>query len=60
MSYQHENDLNDIMMTLPRLRFGMISVIGAIAFFILGMRFAFRRGSIPLIAYRLLYMLRHR
>ena len=47
-------------MTLPRLGFGMISVMGAIAFFILGIRFAFRRGSIPLIAYRLLYMLRHR
>ncbi|AIF51044.1 hypothetical protein UFO1_1493 [Pelosinus sp. UFO1] len=56
---QHENWIDDTVLEFPRTMFWMIHVIGTVIIFILGMRFAFNRAPVPMVAYRLLRRLMH-
>lgn len=56
---QHENWIDDTVLEFPRTMFWMIHVIGTVIIFILGMRFAFNRVPVPMVAYRLLRRLMH-
>lgn len=54
MGIRHENFIDDTVMEFPRGGFWVIHVIASFIFFILGMRFAFRRAPLPFVAYRIL------
>jgi|GEM_PF-938976 hypothetical protein len=51
---QYENLFDDTIMKFPGSCFWIIHVIVSLLFFILGMRFAFRRAPLPFVAYRIL------
>lgn len=51
---QNDNWIDDTVLEFPRTWFWITHVIGALAIFILGMRFAIQRAPIPMVAYRLL------
>jgi len=54
LNCQKGNWLDDITLDCPRFGFWIIHVIGYVLLFSLALRFALRRVSLPLIAYRLL------
>ncbi|SDE18678.1 hypothetical protein [Sporomusa acidovorans] len=58
MSCQHNNLIDDTTLEFPRTGFWIVHVIGAFFLVLLGMRLAVRRAPLPIIAYRLLKMLR--
>ncbi len=60
MGHNHENWVDDTTLEFPRTGFWLLHVIGAVAVFMLGMRFAVHRAPVSIMAYRLLRMLRHR
>ena len=53
LNCQNEDWLDDITLDFPRFGFWIIHVIGYVLLFSLALRFALRRVSLPLIAYRL-------
>lgn len=57
MGCHHRNFFHESAMEFPRSGFWIIHLIGGLLLFILGMRFALSRASIPLLAYRLVRML---
>jgi hypothetical protein len=56
---QRENWIDDTALEFPRTGFWIIHVIGTVMIFILGMKFAFHKAPVPMIAYRLLRRLMH-
>lgn len=60
MGQYHENWVDDTTLEFPRTGFWLLHVIGAVAIFFLGMRFAVRRAPLSLMAYRFMKMLMHR
>lgn len=58
MSCHHNNLIDDTTLEFPRTGFWIVHAIGAFFLVLLGMRLAVRRAPLPIIAYRLLKMLR--
>lgn len=54
MSCQNGNLFDDTALEFPKTGFWILHVIASFLFFVLGMRFAFRRAPLPFVAYRIL------
>lgn len=52
-----ENNLNTVL-KFPRAAFWIIHILGPLFFVSLGLRLAIRKAPLPIIAYRLIKMLR--
>lgn len=57
MGHYNENWVDDTTLEFPRTGFWFLHVLGAVAIFFLGMRFAVRRAPLSLMAFRFLRML---
>jgi len=60
MGYHNENWIDDTTLEFPRTGFWFLHVIGAVAIFFLGMRYAAKRAPLSLMAYRFIRMLTQR
>ncbi|WP_425057788.1 hypothetical protein SCACP_23280 [Sporomusa carbonis] len=58
MNWRHESILDGTTFEFPRTGFWIIHVFGGLFLMLLGMRTAVRRAPLPIVAYRLLKMLR--
>ncbi|MBP2635696.1 MAG: hypothetical protein H6Q72_1603 [Firmicutes bacterium] len=53
----YENNLNSVL-KFPRAAFWIVHILGSLFFVSLGLRLALRKAPLPIIAYRLIKMLR--
>lgn len=58
MSCRHNNLIDDTTFEFPRTGFWIVHIMGSLFLVLLGMRLAVRRAPLPIIAYRILKMLR--
>lgn len=55
----HRRNMDDLL-EFPHSGFWLVHIIGILAFFVMGMRFAVRRAPFPIVLYRFFRMIGRR